>query len=289
MQIQEQLYAGYGQFFDVEQTLVDRHSAFQHIHLFRTRRHGLVLMLDGVVQLTELDEHIYSEMMVHPALFAHGAPRRVLIVGGGDGCVLREVLHHSSIEEVVVCEIDPDVIALARNELAGLNAGAFEDPRVVVAMEDAAEYIRRDANRGRFDLIATDRPDPVGPGVSLFSESFYEACKAALSERGVLLLQSGVPIYQRDELVQDASNLSSVFACSGFAFVAVPTYIGGFMALGWGAGWAFGPAGGNAPEIAPAEIAARFQRAAIDTRYYSPGIHAACFVGPRMLMELTGG
>src|SRR6185312_11218972 len=105
-------------------------------------------------------------------------------------------------------------------------------------------------------------------------------CKAAMSERGVLMLQSGVPSYQPDELAQDARNLSSVFACSGFAFVAVPTYIGGFMALGWGAGWAFGPAGGRQPEIAPTEIAARFARAAIDTRYYWPDIHAACFAGP---------
>ncbi len=288
MELHEQLYAGYGQAFEVEQMLVDRRSAFQRIQLFRTKRHGIVLMLDGVVQFTALDEHVYSEMMVHPAMFAHGSPRRVLIVGGGDGCVLREVLKHPSVEKVVVCEIDPDMIALARNELAEINARAFEDGRVVVAMEDAAEFIRQDANRGRFDLIATDRPDPVGPGVSLFSESFYAACRAALSERGVLMLQSGVPIYQRDELVQDAGNLASVFACSGFAFVAVPTYIGGFMALGWGAGWAFGPVGGRQPEIASAEIAARFERAGIDTRYYWPGIHAACFAGPRALMELVG-
>jgi spermidine synthase len=287
MQLQEQLYAGYGQVFEVEQMLTDRRSAFQHIQLFRTKCHGIVLMLDGVVQFTALDEHVYSEMMAHPALFAHGAPRRVLIVGGGDGCVLREVLKHPSVEEVVVCEIDPDMIALARSELAEINAGAFENPRVVVAMEDAAEFVRRDANRGRFDLIATDRPDPAGPGVSLFSESFYAACRGALSERGVLVLQSGVPIYQRNELVQDAHNLTSTFAYSGFAFVPVPTYIGGFMALGWGAGWAFGPSGGRPVEVAPAEIAARFERAGIDTRYYWPGIHAACFAGPRALMELV--
>jgi spermidine synthase len=255
--------------------------------LFRTKCHGIVLMLDGVVQFTALDEHVYSEMMAHPALFAHGAPRRVLIVGGGDGCVLREVLKHPSVEEVVVCEIDPDMIALARSELAEINAGAFENPRVVVAMEDAAEFVRRDANRGRFDLIATDRPDPAGPGVSLFSESFYAACRGALSERGVLVLQSGVPIYQRNELVQDAHNLTSTFAYSGFAFVPVPTYIGGFMALGWGAGWAFGPSAGRPAEVAPAEIAARFERAGIDTSYYWPGIHAACFAGPRALMELV--
>jgi spermidine synthase len=287
MQLQEQLYAGYGQVFEVEQMLTDRRSAFQHIQLFRTKCHGIVLMLDGVVQFTALDEHVYSEMMAHPALFAHGAPRRVLIVGGGDGCVLREVLKHPSVEEVVVCEIDPDMIALARSELAEINAGAFENPRVVVAMEDAAEFVRRDANRGRFDLIATDRPDPAGPGVSLFSESFYAACRGALSERGVLVLQSGVPIYQRNELVQDAHNLTSTFAYSGFAFVPVPTYIGGFMALGWGAGWAFGPSGGRPVEVAPAEIAARFERAGIDTSYYWPGIHAACFAGPRALMELV--
>lgn len=283
----EQLHKGYTQAFEVEQVVADRRSAFQHILLFRSRMHGLVLMLDNVVQFTERDEHVYSEMMAHPALFAHGAPRRVLIVGGGDGFVLREVLKHRSVEEVVVCEIDPDMIALARNELAGLNARAFEDSRVRVVTEDAAEFIQDPGNQGRFDLISTDRPDPIGPGVTLYSGEFYGACKAAMSERGVLVLQSGVPIYQTQEFEDDARALSRVFERSGFLFAAVPTYVGGFMGLGWAARWSFGPSRGSEPEVSAAEIVARFEQATIESRYYWPGIHRACFAGPRFAMEAS--
>ena len=285
----EQLHKGYTQAFEIDEVVADRRSAFQHILLFRSRMHGLVLMLDNVVQFTERDEHVYSEMMAHPALFAHGAPRRVLVVGGGDGFVLREVLKHATVEEAVVCEIDPDMIALARNELAHLNARAFEDPRVRVVTEDAAEFIQAADNQGRFDLISTDRPDPIGPGVTLYSEEFYGACKAALSERGVLMLQSGVPIYQAQEFEDDARALSRVFEQSGFLFAAVPTYVGGFMGLGWAARWRFGPSRGAEPEVAPAGIASRFERAGLETRYYWPGIHAACFAGPRFAMKLLAG
>lgn len=283
----EQLHKGYTQAFEVEQVVADRRSAFQHILLFRSRMHGLVLMLDNVVQFTERDEHVYSEMMAHPALFAHGAPRSVLIVGGGDGFVLREVLKHRFVEEVVVCEIDPDMIALARNELAGLNAHAFEDARVRVVTEDAAEFIQDPDNQGRFDLISTDRPDPIGPGVTLYSGEFYGACKAAMSERGVLTLQSGVPIYQTQEFEDDARALSRVFEHSGFLFAAVPTYVGGFMGLGWAARWPFGPSRGAEPGAPASEIAARFEQATIKTRYYWPGIHQACFAGPRFAMEAS--
>jgi spermidine synthase len=177
---------------------------------------------------------------------------------------------------------------LARNELSGLNRGAFEDPRVRVVTEDAAAYVAAPGHAGRFDLISTDRPDPIGPGVSLYSGGFYAACKAALSERGILMLQSGVPIYQPQELSDDARALRGVFEQSGFLFAAVPTYVGGFMALGWAARWPFGPGAGPA-ELPAGEIEARFARSGIATRYYWPGIHAACFAGPRAAMEAFRG
>lgn len=282
----EKLHPGYAQGFDVVEMLVDRHSEFQHIRLFRAPLHGLVLMLDDIVQFTEIDEFIYSEMMCHPALFAHGDPRRVLIIGGGDGLVLREVLKHPSIEEVVLCEIDPAMIALARSELAALNAGVMTDPRLQVVAEDAAKFVAAAENRGRFDLISGDRPDPVGPGRSLFAEKFYRDCRAALSPRGVLVLQSGVPLYQRDEFRNDAMQLARIFPHSGFLFAAVATYVGGAMALGWGAAFPFGPSGGRAMKPDADEIAARFARAAIATRYYTPAIHAASFAAPRYLADI---
>jgi spermidine synthase len=274
---EEKLYPQYGQRFLVSRTLYRRKTPFQTLEIFDTPAFGRMLALDGICQTTEKDEFFYHEMMVHPALLAHGKARQVLIVGGGDGGILEEVLKHKAVEKAVMVEIDGSVVTLSRKYLRSICGRAFDDPRAELVIGDGVRYVAE--TKQKFDVVLVDSTDPIGPAEALFRRNFYADCRRCLTDRGILVTQSGVPFLQRDELATARKRLKPLFRDTGFLFVPVPTYIGGVMALSWSS------KGGKSREIPLKALAGRFRRARLETRYYTPEIHLAAFAVPAYLQR----
>lgn len=269
---------GYAQRFHVSRVLHRVKSGQQDLIVFETPFFGRVLAIDGVIQTTERDEFIYHEMLVHVPLFAHGAAKRVLIIGGGDGGALRETLRHQTIELARLVEIDRHVIDISLQFLPGLSTGAFDDPRTEVVIADGREYVKGDA--GRFDIIIIDATDPIGAGQVLFTEEFYRDCHARLADGGILAAQCGVPFMQPDELSNCHARLSRSFADVSFYLAAIPTYVGGAMAFGWASD------DSRLRSVAEDVLARRFDSAAIETGYYSPAAHRTAFTLPPYVQSL---
>jgi spermidine synthase len=270
--INETLYPDWGQRFLVTQTLARVTSDFQDIAILETSSHGRVMVLDGVIQITEADEFVYQEMLAHVPLIAHGAARSVLIIGAGDGGVLRRVLQHRGVQRAVMVEIDGEVIRLAKQFLPKIGGDAWNDPRAQVIVGDGIDYVKR-ASDASFDAIIVDSTDPIGVGEVLFTDEFYANCARILTARGVVVNQCGVPFMQADELRETSARRAHFFPHVTAYVAAVPTYVGGFMTLGW--------AGKDRAmtALAPAEIAARAEAAGIvgATQYWTPEIHAGAF------------
>jgi spermidine synthase len=273
----EALHEDHRQCLREAELLYDSETEHQRIRVFRNPTFGRVLTLDGVVQTTEGDEFIYHEMMAHVPILAHGAARRVLIIGGGDGGMAREVLRHRSVEHVTMVEIDAGVVDFSRRYLPSLSDGAFDDGRLELVIADGAEYVR--AARDRFDVIIVDSTDPVGPAEVLFTDSFYGHARNLLNDRGVLVTQNGVPFLQGGELTNTLRAFKALFADWTCYLATVPTYAGGPMAFGWGANCDV-----RATDLAT--LARRFEAAKIKTRYYTPEVHKAAFALPGYVLKL---
>lgn len=246
----------------------------QHLIIFENESFGRVLALDGAIQLTAEDEFIYSEMMAHVPIAAHGAVESVLIVGGGDGAILREVVKHQTVKSITMVEIDDFVVNLSKRYLPDVSRGAFDDPRFQLFISDAADFIVDAKNR--FDVIICDSTDPIGPGASLFTAEFYSNCRAALRERGILVCQSGVPFMQGAELTAISANLRSCFARVDFFVAPIPTYVGGFMAMSF----ATDCDGHRDDRLDARLLRQRLGEIGASLKYYSPEIQAAAFVLP---------
>lgn len=280
MRFEETLYPGWGQFHDVERVVVRLTTGHQDLVIFDSALFGRVLALDGIVQTTSRDEHVYHEMLAHVPLVAHGAARRVGIIGGGDGGILREVLRHP-VEEAVLVEIDRAVVDLCAEHLPDHSAGAFEDPRVRLEIADGAAFLREGSDL--FDVLVVDSTDPVGPGEALFAEDFYRACRRRLAPGGILATQNGVAFLQLDEVRSTARRLRRSFEDVAFFTAAVPTYVGGIMTFGWGSD---SPA---ARTLDVATLRSRVDGVGLATRYYTPEMHAAAFALPRYVAEAAAG
>jgi spermidine synthase len=229
-----------------------------------------------VVQTTEADEFIYHEMLAHVPLFAIEEPKQALIIGGGDGGALREVLKHP-LEGATMVELDPGVVQLSREHLPSLSAGAFEDPRAELIIGDGAKFLAETDRR--FDLIIIDSTDPVGPGEVLFTEEFYRNCQRCLTDQGILITQNGVPFVQRSEFHKSRRIFETLFRVPNFYFAAVPTYALGDMAFGCASD------GTDAANVPLDTLQARYRKAGIATRYYTPELHRAVFARPAYLLE----
>ncbi len=276
---EETLHNGAGFRFSVQRLIHEERTPHQHLVIFDNAIFGRVMMLDGVTQLTTADEFIYHEMMAHVPLMAHGQARDVLIIGGGDGGVLREVLRHGSVERAVLCEIDAAVIELSRRFFPEVSDKAFEDPRTQVVIADGTAYV--DAQKAAFDVILVDSTDPIGPGAVLFSEAFYAACRRALKPGGVLVTQNGVPFLQGDELTQSLRHFRAHFADATAFLATTPTYVGGPMAYGWASDDA------SLRQCSPDILHDRMQKLeAFAPRYYTPEVHVAAFALPGYVQAL---
>ncbi|HVJ51180.1 MAG TPA: polyamine aminopropyltransferase [Aliidongia sp.] len=267
----ETLHAGVAQRLVISRLIHHGRTEWQEVMVFDNPVFGRVVALDGALQVTERDEFIYHEMLTHVPILAHGRVRRVLIMGGGDGGILRRCLMHAGVAEVTMVEIDGEFVELMRRHVPSISAGAFEDARVRLVIGDGAEFMRMARD---FDVIIVDSTDPTGPGAVLFSPEFYADCQKALTPGGVLVTQSGVPFLQDEELTLVQARLGAVFADATCYQASIPTYYGGAMAFGW----ASDDAGLRRHDRAA--LAARYEAAGLVTRYYTPEIHQASFALP---------
>ncbi|MDH1011211.1 polyamine aminopropyltransferase [Pseudomonas nicosulfuronedens] len=277
---QETLYDGYGQRFSVDRMLHEVRTEHQHLVIFENARMGRVMALDGVIQTTEADEFIYHEMLTHVPVLAHGAAKRVLIIGGGDGGMLREVAKHASVEHITMVEIDGTVVDMCKEFLPNHSQGAFDDARLNLVIDDGMRFVATTTEK--FDVIISDSTDPIGPGEVLFSENFYQACHRCLNEGGVLVTQNGTPFMQLDTVRNTAGRMNGLFADWHFYQAAVPTYIGGSMTFAWGS---TNPA---LRKVDAATLAQRFAASGIQTRYYNPAIHQGAFALPQYVLQAIG-
>jgi spermidine synthase len=259
--------SGFQQRFHLRAALWEGRSPYQHVEIIDTVSFGRALVLDDALQTTEADEFLYHEPLVQIPLLAHPNPKRVLIVGGGDGGALRHVLMHDTVEKAVQVEIDELVVTACQEWLPGLAGGAFEHPRAELIIGDGLAYMR-DVSQP-FDVILVDSTDPVGPAEGLISEEFYRLAYGALSADGIFAMQTGSPLLMRDELDAASDRMRTVFPIVKTYLGHVPSYPG--VLWSWTAGSkALDP---SEPRRTPPP----------GLRFYTPDVHRGAFALPGYL------
>lgn len=275
--IHEKLTDASGVYFDA--TLVERHqTAFQLLEVYETPELGRIFRLDGANMTSERDEFLYHEPLVHPASIAHPNPRQALVIGGGDGGSAEEFLKHATIERVHMAELDPEVIAVSKAQFSRVHRGAFDDPRLVVTVGDGLAYLQE--TRVRYDVIAMDLTDPVGPSMALYSRETFALAKRAMADGSALVLHVGSPFFHPQRVRATIDNLRAVFKVVAPYFVHIPLY---------GAWWGFACASDSldprtlSVDEADRRIAARGLR---DLQFYNGEMHRAIFAQPNYVRAL---
>ena len=269
----EVLHKGLIQEITVDKILIDKKSSYQRIQIFDTKVYGRVLVLDGIIQITEKDEAAYSEMLVHPAIQVLKNPKKILIIGGGDGAVAEELLKYNFIKKIDLVDIDKEVVILSSKYLTRINKKSLNNKKVKLYFEDAFDFIANTTEK--YDLVIADRPDPVGAGKSLFKKKFYKNVNNILIDDGVAVFQSGVPFLQKTETSEVLRHVKRIFKKNGILFTVVPSYIGGFMALVWSS---------NKIDMKKDKLIRRKMK--IKTCYYNEEIRKGAFYTPAFLKYL---
>lgn len=245
----------------------------QDLIIFKNKTWGTVLLLDGVFQLSTRDEFVYHEMMAHVPLFALANPERVLVVGGGDGGVLREVLKHPSITKATLCEIDRTVIDTALKYYPEIPGDVFDHEKADIVIADGLKYVAE--TQEKFDAIIVDSSEPIGPSAVLHTREFFADCKAALKPGGILVTQNGLPFLFPDHLEGTTAVFASLFSTVAPFMCTQPCYFGGPFALNLATDAA------AHLELSSAQIAARLaERKITGLKYWTPDVHVASFALP---------
>lgn len=269
------MWPGMALSIEVEKVLFSGRTRYQDVQVYQTKTSGKMLVIDGIIQLTEADEFAYHEMLTHTPLFAHPDPRRILVIGGGDGGVLREAVRHPGIETIDICEIDEEVMKISRKFLPFTSLG-FDDPRVMVHVMDGNEFIKTCENI--YDVIIVDSTDPIGPGKALFTRPFYENLKSALNRNGLIAAQ-GESFFLHEDYVKDLVNTArSLFPIQAYSYILVPTYPGGHIGICFGS---MGPKPGQPNRPVSEDLLKQL-------KYYTPRIHGASFVLPAFAEKMLG-
>lgn len=280
----EELYTDTALSLKVKQKLVNHESKLggkklQDIVIIDTERYGKVLILDGIFQTSEKDEFFYHEPLVHFAMFSHPNPKRILIIGGGDGGCLRETLKHK-VETVDMVEIDPAVIELTSKFMPSLAGGAFSDPRAKIYFEDGFKFVENAHKEGKkYDVIIVDSPDPVGPAISLFSREFYLNIEKILSEDGIVVRQTGSMFLQEEEMPTNFRHMREIFPEICVYSSDVPLYHGGKFSF---------IAASNKIGIFAKDLEGlrrQYRESGIKTAYYSPDVHIASMELPHYIQN----
>ncbi|WP_128895523.1 polyamine aminopropyltransferase [Longirhabdus pacifica] len=255
----------------IKHTLVDEQTDFQHLSIVDTLEFGRMLVLDGMVMTTVKDEFVYHEMVTHPALVTHPNPKHVLVVGGGDGGAIREVLKHPEVEKAVLVEIDGKVIEYSKTYLPEI-AGSLEEPRVEVIVNDGFMHIHE--NKNTYDVIMVDSTEPVGPAVDLFSKGFYQGIYDALKEDGIFVAQTDNPWFKADLITQVNKDVKEIFPIVNVYQANIPTYPSGM--------WTF-TMGSKVHD--PLQVDKKTIKE-MDTKYYCADLHHAAFALPKFVQDL---
>ncbi|SCV05345.1 LANO_0H05446g1_1 [Lachancea nothofagi CBS 11611] len=231
-EINEKGFPGQGLMLKVERVLYHSRSEFQDILVFQSSAYGNVLVLDGIVQATERDEFAYQEMITHIPLYAHKNPRKVLVIGGGDGGVLREVVKHKGVVSATLVEIDETVIKLAQKYLPGM-ACSFNHAKVQVKLQDGFEFLRNvAASDERYDVIITDSSDPEGPAEAFFQKEYFELLHSALNDNGIVIAQASENVWLNLDYIRElVKSAGAVFPRAQYCYTTVPTYTSGQLGL----------------------------------------------------------
>ena len=259
--------------FRLRRRIFKKRSPFQLVEVVETAGHGRLLLIDGMTMVSERDEFVYHEMIAHPALFTHPSPKRVLVIGGGDGGTVREVLRHKRVESCTLVEIDGLVVDASRRFLPG-TAGALKDKRARVLIADGVKFAAETSER--FDVVIVDSTEPFGPAKELFGPKFYRDVKRILTPKGVVASQAGSPFYELGTIKNLFKLLRPVFPVVESCLFSNLTYPGGL--------WAFTFAT-KGPHPLRAFDPARVRRSGIKFRWYSPEMHAAAFAKPAFLAK----
>jgi spermidine synthase len=255
----------------IKRTLHTEQTPFQKLDMVETEEFGNMLILDGMVMTTQRDEFVYHEMVAHVPLFTHPNPENVLVVGGGDGGVIREVLKHPSVKKATLVEIDGKVIECSKKYLPEI-AGKLDDPRVEVKVDDGFMHIAKSENE--YDVIMVDSTEPVGPAVNLFTKGFYAGIAKALKEDGVFVAQTDNPWFKADLIRNVYRDVREIFPITRLYTANIPTYPSGL--------WTFTI---GSKKYDPLEVSDdRFHD--IETKYYTKELHKACFVLPKFVADL---
>jgi len=254
--------------------LHQQRSKYQDVLVFKSKTYGNVLVLDNCIQCTERDECAYQEMLAFLPLLAHPNPKRVLIIGGGDGGVLREVVKHPQVEQAVLCEIDQDVIDVSKKYLPGMAKG-FDSPKAIIHVGDGFEFLKQ--NKNEFDVIITDSSDPEGPAEALFQAPFYSLMKAALKQPNGIVCCQAESIWLHLNLIKKIVTFSrDIFPTVAYAFASTPTYPSGTI------GFLICSLDTNAKLKEPVDEKIVDQ---LDTRFYTAEIHRAAFALPAFVRK----
>ena len=267
---------GFGVTMETQNVLYSAKTEYQTIDILETQGLGKVLLLDGLVMTTERDEFFYHEMISHIPMNSHPNPERVLVIGGGDGGTVREVLKHDTVKEVVLCEIDGMVIDACKKYLPSI-AGMLDDERVNIQVRDGIDYISQQEDA--FDIILIDSTDPMGPGEGLFTEEFYSNVNKALKEGGIMSAQSESPFVNQRQMKMMYPLLRKAFPKVNTFLGPIPTYPGGYWS------WAF-----CSNTVEPLSFIAedRVQKSAQQAKLYTLDIHKAAFALPNFVKKLVG-
>lgn len=246
----------------------------QDLYILDTPRFGKMLTLDGAVQLTEADEKYYHEPLAHCALFSHPNPKSVLIIGGGDGGLLREVVKHP-VKSITQVEIDSDVINLTKKYTPEFSQKSWEDKRLELIIDDGAEFVKK--TKKKYDVILLDTPDPIGPAKSLFRTTFYHDCKKVLNPGGIIIRQTGSSLLQPEEMPSNFRQMEEIFPEVKVFLTSVATYLGGYFTF-----VAASPQKGIFKKALP-QISKRYKKIKPKTEWYTPQMHKASMTIPREL------
>lgn len=262
--------------FEVSEVLYREKSQYQQIEILQTPSFGKVMLLDGVLMLTERDEFVYHEMLTHPALFSHPDPQNVLVIGGGDCGTMKRVLEHKSVRRAVLVELDEMVTRVAEEHFP-FPALVRNDPRAELIFADGIAWVQE--CREQFDVILIDSTDPIGPAEGLFRRPFFQDCLSILTEDGILCLQSESPWIEglRQVIWEMHRDLVSLFPSVKVYAAAIQTYQAGL--------WLFQLASRKHDPLDP-QVAARIDSAALDTHYYHRDLHYAVFVLPKFVNKV---
>ncbi len=255
----------------ITETLRVEKTPFQDLAVVVTEQFGKMLLLDGMVMTTDQDEFVYHEMISMVALNSHPHPHKVLIIGGGDGGALREVVRHPQVEKGVLVEIDDRVIQSSRDFFPDL-ACAFSNPKAEVIVDDGIKYIQEHKNE--FDVILVDSTEPVGPAVVLFSPEFYQSCYEALKEDGMLVAQSESPFFNQEVIQTVYGGISQMFPITNLYLASIPTYPSGL--------WSFTI---GSKKYDPQEVKTQTD---LSFKYYNEALHKAAFKLPSFVQDIIG-